>query len=96
MDSTNNWYIYIVQCSDGSLYTGICCDVQRRLHEHNHLKNAARYTRVRRPVKLVYQEQAISRSAAAQREYRIKKMKVNEKWALIQCQETSDTAPPPG
>ena len=84
MDNTNRWTIYIVQCNDNTLYTGICCDVQRRLHEHNHLKSAARYTRVRRPVKLVYQEQATSRSTAAQREYQIKKMKTNEKKALIE------------
>jgi putative endonuclease len=83
MDTTNNWTVYIVQCSDDTLYTGICCDVQRRLHEHNYLKRAARYTRVRRPVTLVYQEQVDSRSTAAQREYRIKQMSVNEKRALI-------------
>jgi len=82
MDNTNNWIVYIVQCSDNTLYTGICRDVQRRLHEHNHLKSAARYTRVRRPVKLVYQEQATSRSMAAQREYQIKQMKTLEKKAL--------------
>ena len=86
MAATNNWYVYIVQCNDDTLYTGICCDVQRRIHEHNNLKSAARYTRVRRPVKLVYQEQASSRSTAAQREYRIKKMKTEEKQALIQQQ----------
>jgi putative endonuclease len=86
MATSGDWTVYIVQCSDDSLYTGICRDVQRRIHEHNHLKCAARYTRVRRPVKLVYQEQADCRSTAAQREYRIKQMKTEEKRVLIQQQ----------
>jgi len=86
----HNWYIYIVQCSDDTLYTGICCDLARRLREHNTLKNGARYTRARRPVRLVYQEPAASRSAAAQREYRIKQMSADEKRALIRCRTSND------
>jgi len=95
MDNTNNWNIYIVQCNDDTLYTGISCDVKRRIHEHNHLKCAARYTRVRRPVKLVYQEQTTSRSAAAQREYQIKKMKTTEKKALIKSWDGTSQAVTP-
>ena len=83
MTNSGDWIVYIVQCNDDTLYTGICRDVQRRIHEHNNLKRAARYTRVRRPVKLVYQERAACRSSAAQREYRIKQMKTEEKRALI-------------
>jgi len=79
----DTWFVYIVQCSDNTLYTGICCDVQRRIHEHNNLKSAARYTRSRRPVRLVYQEQVSCRSEAAQREHRIKQMKAEEKLELI-------------
>lgn len=89
MDNKNNWTVYIVQCSDDTLYTGICRNVQRRVHEHNKLKSAARYTRVRRPVQLVYQEQLASRSAAAQREYRIKKLNTEKKRDLIKQQSVA-------
>jgi putative endonuclease len=78
------WTVYILRCADGSLYTGITRDVERRLEEHN--SNgllAAHYTRARRPVALVYQEPAATRSAAAQREYRIKQMSRSEKEKLV-------------
>lgn len=96
MSTPNTWFVYIVQCSDDTLYTGICCDVQRRIHEHNKLKSAARYTRSRRPVKLVYREQVACRRTAAQREHRIKKMKAEEKQALILQQAESDARIAPG
>jgi len=79
----NSWCIYILRCKDGSLYTGICRDIKRRLHEHNNLKTGARYTRTRRPVELVYLEPAPSRSAAARREYRIKQLAPEQKRCLI-------------
>ena len=82
----SSWIIYILRCKDGSLYTGICRDIKRRLHEHNNLKSGARYTRTRRPVKLVYLELAPSRSAAAQREYRIKLLTPEQKRCLIRQQ----------
>ncbi|HTD89887.1 MAG TPA: GIY-YIG nuclease family protein, partial [Burkholderiales bacterium] len=67
---TKRWYIYIVRCADSTLYTGVTMDVVRRVAEHNGLRtNGARYTRARRPVKLVYQERAANRSAAGKREY---------------------------
>ncbi|HUF82675.1 MAG TPA: GIY-YIG nuclease family protein, partial [Burkholderiales bacterium] len=78
------WTVYIVRCADGSLYTGITRDVARRIEEHN--SNgllAARYTRARRPVVLVYREKAATRSAACRREYRIKQMKRGEKQKLV-------------
>ena len=93
-DTLNNgWFIYILRCRDGSLYTGICRDIKRRLHEHNHLKTGARYTRARRPVELVYLESAASRSTAAQREYRIKQLAPQQKRCLIRQQqaEAQDT-----
>ena len=62
----------MLQCSDRTLYTGITTDLQRRLREHNEAKAGARYTRVRRPVTLVYSEPAGSRSEAARREAQIK------------------------
>ena len=79
-----DWYVYILRCADNSLYTGITIDVDKRLKEHNGLiNNGAKYTQSRRPVKLVYQEIADSRSAASKREHSIKKLKKSEKELLI-------------
>lgn len=82
---SSEWQIYIVCCSDSSFYTGITKDVSRRIDEHNqdNLK-AAKYTRVRRPVILIYQETVTTRSEAAKREYEIKQMSRKEKEALIE------------
>lgn len=79
-----SWSVYILRCADDSLYTGITIDVERRLNEHNtdNLKGA-RYTRARRPVKLIYQENCQDRSDASQREYQIKKLSRQQKLALI-------------
>ena len=77
------WCIYIVRCSDGSLYTGITTDLERRLFEHNNAKNGAKYTRPRRPVTLVYQEMADSRSQASKREREIKNLTQQQKLLLI-------------
>ena len=79
-----HWWVYIVRCKDSSLYTGLCTDVTRRLHEHNHdNQRAARYTRARRPVKLVYQERCTTRSSASKREHSIKRLSRVQKLALI-------------
>jgi len=78
------WYIYILRCNDGSLYTGITTDPNRRLKEHNLSPKGARYTRARRPVHLVYKESAFSRSAAAKREYQLKRLSPAQKESLIQ------------
>ena len=78
------WLVYIVRCADGSLYTGIARDLERRIAEHNADKGAgASYTRSRRPVRLVYQEPAPDRSTASKREYQIKQLSRTEKLALI-------------
>lgn len=78
------WQVYIVRCADGSLYTGIARDLDRRIAEHNADKGAgASYTRSRRPVRLVYREPAPDRSAASKREYQIKQLSRAEKLALI-------------
>ena len=78
------WHVYIVRCADDTLYTGIAVNVQRRVAEHNSEGRAgARYTRARRPVVLVYQEQAADRSAAARREYQIKQLPRRDKLALL-------------
>ena len=69
----SGWFVYMVRCADDTLYTGIAMDVARRVEEHNTCaRSGARYTRSRRPVTLVYQEAAESRSAAARREHEIK------------------------
>lgn len=82
--ASESWYVYVVRCSDNSLYTGIAMDVMRRIDEHNNDdKLGAKYTLARRPVKLVYQEEVSSRSEAASRECVIKKLTKREKEALI-------------
>lgn len=78
------WYVYIVRCCGDGLYTGITKDLARRIDEHNQDdRKGARYTRVRRPVRLVYAEEVPSRSAAAQREYQIKQLAKHDKESLI-------------
>ena len=78
------WYVYIVKCADGSLYAGITTNLARRLEEHNCDNSmGARYTRVRRPVELVYHESCASRAEAARREVAIKRLRKSEKQALI-------------
>jgi putative endonuclease len=78
------WSVYILRCADGSLYTGVTRDITRRVVEHNsNGRLAARYTRSRRPVVLVYQEAARNRASACRREYRIKQLTRREKLSLI-------------
>lgn len=80
----SDWTVYMLRCGDKSLYTGIAKDVVRRVFEHNHDDAlAAKYTRGRRPVKLVYQEAWATRSKAGKREYEIKQMKKVEKERLV-------------
>jgi len=84
MANDSPWYVYILKCADNTFYTGITIDVDRRLQEHNtDNKLAAKYTRVRRPVTLAYQEKLTSRSRAARRESEIKKLPRHKKLALF-------------
>jgi putative endonuclease len=76
------WYVYIIQCSDGSLYTGVTTDISRRVKAHNE-KSGGSYTRIRAPVKLVYQEPAQNQSTALKREAQIKRWTKEKKLALI-------------
>ncbi len=78
--------VYIVCCSDGTYYTGITTDMQRRLHEHNSSSKGAKYTRARRPVELLYREQHQNKSSACKREHAIKRMSRSEKKVLIATQ----------
>ncbi len=77
------WFVYIVECSDKSLYTGITNNVERRLTEHNTSRRGAKYTRSRRPVKLIFATPVNSRSAALKLEYKIKSLKKGEKVAYL-------------
>jgi putative endonuclease len=78
------YYVYIVECSDSTLYTGIATELERRIREHNSSEKGAKYTRVRRPVSLVYSEEYPDRSSASKREYEIKKkMSRTQKLKLI-------------
>ena len=79
------WNVYIVRCSDNTLYTGIATDVARRVMEHNQDNTkGARYTRSRRPVTLVYREECETRSEASRREYQIRRLGKTGKERLIQ------------
>ncbi|RMF98028.1 MAG: GIY-YIG nuclease family protein [Gammaproteobacteria bacterium] len=75
------WQVYMVECRDGSLYTGIARDLEQRLAAHN-AGTGARYTRSRRPVRLVYAETRDSRSDAQRREAEIKRLRAADKRRL--------------
>jgi putative endonuclease len=76
------FYVYILQCNDGSLYTGYTTDVERRLREHNEGK-ASKYTRSRLPVSCVYWEEFSTKSEALKREMAIKKLSRQQKETII-------------
>lgn len=82
--------VYMLLCADGSFYTGWSNHLARRLADHNAGKGA-KYTKTRRPVRLVYQEKMISRSAALKREYQIKQLSHAEKVALVLEQENASS-----
>ncbi len=77
------YYLYILKCADGTLYTGITTDLKRRVIEHNSKNIGAKYTAGRRPVKLVYSKKFKDRSTASKEEARIKKLSRNQKILLI-------------
>ncbi len=77
------YYLYILECSDKTLYTGITTDLARRVGEHNLSKLGARYTRARRPVKLLYSKKFKNRSAAGREESLVKKFSRTEKLKLV-------------
>ena len=82
--SDNTWFVYILRCDDGSLYTGITNDLSRRCDQHN-AGTASRYTRSRLPVALVYQEAQGNRSVATKREFEIKALSRKQKESLIRA-----------
>jgi len=76
------WYLYILRCGDGTLYTGITTDVEKRLEQHRSGKGA-KYTRGRTPLELVYREECGTHSDALKREYAVKRMSRTQKENLI-------------
>ncbi len=76
------WWVYLLRCRDGTLYTGITTDPDRRLAQHN-AGTASRYTRARRPVEMVYRERAADHGAALRREFAIKKLSRAAKETLV-------------
>lgn len=80
------WYVYILRCGDGTLYTGMTDDVQRRLDAHRAGKGA-KYTRGRGPLELAYTEEQPDKSTALRRECAIKRLRREEKERLIQEKE---------
>lgn len=86
--SDGSWQVYMLQCADGSLYTGIALQLQRRIEQHNSGKGA-RYTRGRGPVLLVYQESCSDKSAALKRELVIKALPRDKKLLLVASQQAA-------
>ena len=78
-----NWSVYIIHCSDNSLYTGITTDVEARFSQHASGKGA-KYFRGRKPDAVVYVEGGHDRSSASREEIRLKKLSAREKWLLIE------------
>ncbi len=77
------YFVYILLCKDSTLYTGSTNNLEKRFYTHNFLKNGAHYTKIRRPVVLVYHEECLSYAFARKREAEIKKMSKKEKEKLI-------------
>jgi len=78
-----SWHVYMVECADKTLYSGITTDLERRIAEHNDSVKGSKYTRAKRPVTLVYSEQLPDRSTASKREYELKQLSREEKLALV-------------
>jgi len=78
-----SWFVYLLRCSDRSLYCGVTTDITRRELEHNQSNKGAKYTRVRRPVVMVYHQALSNRSEACKAEARLKKLTKAQKEALV-------------
>ena len=81
------FFTYILKCADTSLYVGSTNDLEKRLHQHNNLKSGAHYTKIRRPVVLIYHECFKTLGKARSREAEIKKLKREQKFELISTKE---------
>lgn len=85
--STKDWFMYVVECADGTLYTGITTDLKRRLNEHNFSNRGAKYTRSRRPVKYRLTILCANQSDAAKKEIKFKKQTRKQKLKSIEGNE---------
>ena len=83
------WYLYVLRCADGALYTGISTDVERRLEEHTNSKRGARALRSRGPLQLVYSTGIGDRALASRAEYRVKSLNRLGKETLVREQPDS-------
>lgn len=79
MEAVCKWFVYIIECKDGTYYTGITTNIDRRVKEHNTSSKGAKYTKTRRPVKLLKTFEVESRSAALKLEYKIKQLPKDQK-----------------
>lgn len=79
----HTFFVYILECADGTLYAGSTNNLERRVHEHNTARNGAHYTKIRRPVFLRYSELHATYSAARSREAALKRLSRSEKFTLI-------------
>ncbi|SFV87280.1 COG2827: putative endonuclease containing a URI domain [hydrothermal vent metagenome] len=84
MNNNKTWLVYLLECTNNTLYCGVTNDIKKRLRQHNgEIVGGAKYTRANNPCELVYQEKAKDRSTAQQREYEIKALPRTEKLLLI-------------
>ena len=88
--SSDTWFLYILSCSDGSLYTGITNNLKQRVKVHNTGKGS-KYTRSRLPVLLIYSKKVKDRSAASKLEWKVKQMSRTQKLALIESKNNEKT-----
>jgi putative endonuclease len=77
------WFVYMLRCSDDTLYTGVTTDVARRLTEHNGRTKGAKYTKARQPVELVYSKKVKDRSSAQIKEAQLRRLTRAEKLLLV-------------
>ena len=83
--SVQRWWVYLLECADHTLYTGVTTDLARRVDQHNGMvAGGARYTRARRPVRLIWSEMCDCRSSAQRREVAVRKLDRRQKLALAQ------------
>ena len=78
-----SWFVYLIECRDGSLYTGVALDVERRVAEHN-ARRGGRYTRGRAPVRVVVASRALEKRAAYRLEWQVKQLRAREKPGALQ------------
>lgn len=93
MTTHNTWFVYLLRCNDNSLYAGITTDIERRLHQHNHTKLGAKYTRAKRPVTLAFIESAADKSSASKREYQLRKLTKTSKEQLVSTYYSTKKTP---